>query len=216
MPTPTFAQAPVQDRPGPYVIDARGVVASLPQDGSFFPPIPSATGVPRSGLGIDVGGHVYFLSLGPARLGIGASLLRASGDASPATPASASGAPRPPQTVPDVETRVRMFTPQLSFNFGSSSGWSYVSAGVGQISVRTTTSEFASGTSSTAPVMPARTRQSAALQTINVGGGARWFNTTHIAFTFDVRFHKATGRSREGISTAPVTLLTVSAGISLK
>jgi hypothetical protein len=95
-------------------------------------------------------------------------------------------------------------------------GWSYLSAGVGQISVHTTTSAFAASTSGTAATTPTRTRETAALQTINFGGGARWFTTDHLAFSFDVRFHKARGRTKEGISTVPVTLVTASAGIALK
>jgi hypothetical protein len=109
-----------------------------------------------------------------------------------------------------------MLTPQLSFNFGSSRGWSYLSAGVGQITARTTTSEFAAGSGESTSRTPVRTRETAALQTINFGGGARWFNTDHLAFSFDVRFHQAAGRSKAGVSTVPVTLITASAGLSFK
>ena len=214
---PVDAAAQAVDRPGPYVVDLHVATGSLPQDPSFFPPVPAATPIPSFNLGFDVGAHVYLFNLGPARIGLGGSLLRSGGAAAPATPAGTSSTTPPPRpTLPRVETRVRMFTPQLSFNFGTSSGWSYVSAGVGQIAVRTTTSEFATGSGSTAPVTPARTRESPSLQTINVGGGARWFNTAHLAFSFDVRFYKAAGRTKNEVSTAPATLITASAGISLR
>jgi hypothetical protein len=82
--------------------------------------------------------------------------------------------------------------------------------------VSTAASEFATGSGDSAATTPAATRETAALQTINVGAGARWFNTEHLAFSFDVRFHKAAARSKEGVSTMPATLVTAAAGISLK
>jgi hypothetical protein len=215
--TPVRVAAQAADRPGPFAADVRVVTGALPQDPSFFPPLPTATPIPTLSLGLDVGGHLYLFNIGPARLGLGANMLRAGGAASPPAPTSSSRTTPPPRpTLPRVDTRVRMFTPQLSFNFGSARGWSYLSAGVGQITVRTVTSEFASGTSSTAPAIPGRTRETAALQTINFGGGARWFNTEHLAFSFDVRFYKVTGRTKNEVSTTPVTLVTASAGLSLK
>ncbi|MBI2187597.1 MAG: hypothetical protein HYU37_10860 [Acidobacteria bacterium] len=215
LPSAAVAQQ-TEGPPGPYAIDVRATTGSLPQDASFFPPAPTATPIPTASLGFDIGGHVYVFHLGPARIGLGVNLIRVGGGAAPPSPSGSGSTPPPRPTLPSVETRVRMFTPQLSFNFGSSRGWSYVSAGVGQITVHTSTSEFASGSSSTAPLTPARTRETAALQTINIGGGARWFNTEHLAFSFDVRFHKAGGRTKEGVSTVPVTLVTASAGLSFK
>ena len=209
---PLSSAAQTEAPPGPYTIDIRGAIGSLPQDGSFFPPAPSGTPIPTGGVGVDIGGHIYLFHLGPARLGLGVNVFRVGAEASPRAPTSGSG----PPTVPQVKTRVQILTPQLSFNFGSSRGWSYLSAGVGQTAVRTATSEFATGSGSETPTTPARTRDTAALQTINVGGGARWFNTAHLAFSFDVRFHKARGRTKGGVSTVPATLVTASAGISLK
>lgn len=215
LPVPAAAQT-TEGPPGPYAIDVRVATGSLPQDASFFPPAPNATPIPTASLGYDIGAHVYVFGIGPARIGIGLNLLRIGGGASPPAPSGSTSGPPPRPTLPRVETRVRMLTPQLSFNFGSSRGWSYLSAGVGQIAASTATSEFASGSGSSAPLTPARTRETAALQTINFGGGARWFNTEHIAFSFDVRFHKAAGRTKEGVSTVPVTLVTASAGLSFK
>lgn len=214
LPVPSAAQTDAP--PGPYVIDARGAIGSLPKDASFFPPVPTGTSIPTGSAGFDIGGHVYLFHLGPARLGLGVNLYRVGGEASPPKPSTSGSGPPPRQTLPSVTTRIRMFTPQLSLNFGSSRGWSYLSAGVGQIAVSTATSEFATGSSSTAPTTVARTRDTAALQTTNVGGGARWFNTEHLAFSFDVRIHKARGRTKAGVSTVPVTLVTASAGLSFK
>ena len=214
LPVPVAAQT--DGPPGPYAIDVRVTTGSLPQDASFFPPAPTATPIPAASLGFDVGGHVYVFHLGPARVGLGANLIRVGGKASPRAPSGGTSGPPPRPTVPSVHTGVRMFTPQLSLNFGSSRGWSYLSAGVGQIAVSTTTSEFATGSGSSAPMTPARAQETAALQTINAGGGARWFNGEHLAFSFDVRLHKARGRTKNAVSTAPVTLITASAGISRK
>jgi len=216
-PVPALAQA-VDPPPGPYVVDARAAVSSLPQDPGFYPPAPTSTLIPTRGLGVDVGGHVYLLGLGPARIGLGASFARMTGKVSSTTTSgsgSSTGPPAPP-TRPDVDTTVRFITPQLSLNFGSARGWSYISAGVGQTLVRTGTSPFAGSTSSTAPLTPARTLQTAALQTINVGGGARWFKTRHVAFSFDVRFYKIAARAKEGVRTPAMMLMTAAAGVSLK
>lgn len=213
LPIPSAAQTDAP--PGPYTIDVRGAVGSLPRDASFFPPAPTGTPIPTGGAGFDIGGHLYLFHLGPARLGLGLNLFQVGAKASSATPSTSGSGPPPPPTVPRVTTRVRMLTPQLSFNFGSSRGWSYLSAGVGQITVSTATSEFATS-STTEPTMPARTRDTDALQAVNFGGGARWFNFQHLAFSFDVRFHKARGRTKNDVSTVPVTLVTASAGISLK
>lgn len=214
LPAPATAQT--DGPPGPYALDVHVTTGSLPQDASFFPPVPTGTPIPTASLGFGIGGHVYLFHLGPARVGLGASLTRVGGAASPRAPSGSTSSPPPRPTVPSVQTRVRMFTPQLSLNFGSSRGWSYLSAGVGQIAVGTTTSEFATGSGSSARVTPERTQETAALQTVNVGGGARWFNGEHLAFSFDVRLHKARGRTKNAVSTAPVTLITASAGISLK
>jgi hypothetical protein len=191
---PAAAQTPSTDRPGPYVIDVRGATISLPQDPGFYPPVSSTTAVPSRGWGIDAGAHVYPLQLGAARLGIGGMLLRARGTVSF-------------ESQPAVAALVTTVTPQVSVNFGSRAGWSYLSAGFGRATI--TTRIAASGTS------PARIVDSGARSSINVGGGARWFTRSHLAFTFDVRFHMV--RAGGDVTATPgTTLLGVSAGISLR
>lgn len=100
-----------------------------------------------------------------------------------------------------------MIAPQLSFNFGSGEGWSYISAGVGQAQVRTATSAFLT--------TPARAIEGDRLRSLNVGGGARWFTNRHLAFSFDVRFHLVAAGPGEP-ATPATTLVAASAGISLK
>jgi hypothetical protein len=77
-----------------------------------------------------------------------------------------------------VQTDLRAISPQLSFNFGSGDGWSYLSAGLGVADVVTQTTG------------PAGRRDTPWLQAINFGGGARWFLKSHFAVGFDLRFRR--------------------------
>lgn len=200
--SPAAAQAP-PTAPGPFAIDFQGAMASIPSDVGFYPPVPSGTIVPSRGFGLNVGGHVYLFSLGPSRVGVGASLLRARGTAS--EPVAATTAAGTPPSKPDVAASVTAIAPQLSLNFGHAEGWSYVSAGFGRGRVRSTTSAFGSGTAA----KPEAALEGKSASSLNFGFGARWFTSRHMAFSFDVRFHM--------LSTTPKTTLTVgSVGISLK
>ena len=215
IPSPALAQQP--GPPGPYIVDARLVLAGVPFDPAFFPPIPSGTLVPTRSLGIDVGGHVYPFGIGPARVGIGVSLVRSKGRTGPPEPATTStSSPPPPQTQPDVETSLSAIVPQLSFNFGSETGWSYISAGMGQTRTRSTTSAYATGSGSSARTVPEDELDLARRQTINIGGGARWFLQTHVAFSFDVRLHLVAARTVEGTATPKATLVVAGAGFSFR
>ncbi|MBI2829373.1 MAG: hypothetical protein HYX77_08915 [Acidobacteria bacterium] len=215
---PAAAQVAAPDPPGPYVIDVRGVTSAIPQDANFFPPVPTATIVPSRGYGIDVGAHVYLMRLGSGRLGIGGNVVRVRGTASPAAPSSGSIPATPAAAIrPDVRATLTTLAPQLSYNFGSAEGWSYVSAGLGRAQLRTGTSAFG-GSGSTSSAMPARSVDSGTRSSINVGGGARWFAKAHLAFSFDVRFHLVSAGAEEGTAQATprTTLVAASAGISVR
>ena len=214
---PSMASAQDPGPLGPYVVDLHVAMAGLPKDPSFFPSVPSGTFVPTRALGLDVGGHVYPLRIGPARLGIGASLARTAGRASPAQPSTSStSSPPPRQTSPDVDSTMTTLAPQLSLNFGSSTGWSYISAGVGQTRITSTASSYASGSSSSASTVEEKVLELQRRQTINVGGGARWFLTTHVAFSFDVRIHMIAARATEEARTAKATTIVAGAGLSFR
>jgi hypothetical protein len=174
------AAAQSSQPPGPWVIDLRGATAGLPADTAFFPPITVDTLVPSRGFGLDVGGHVYLLSWGPSRVGVGVSYVRVRG------------------TATTVAATVGAFAPQVSFNFGTRNGWSYLGAGWGRAWVRTTAEQLA-GTAE---------RESGALAAVNFGGGARWFLTRHVGVGFDVRWHRLSGTPR-------TMLLTAAAGVSI-
>jgi hypothetical protein len=98
-------------------------------------------------------------------------------------------------------------SPQLSFNFGSGHGWSYLSAGLGrsQWSLHPTSE---SAGAADAEVLP----------TFNYGGGARWFIKEHLAFSFDVRVYQVQPGSPFGANPgSPLAqVLTIGAGVSVR
>ena len=212
---PSMALAQDPGPVGPYIVDLRVALAGLPSDPSFFPSVPSGTFVPTRSLGLDVGGHVYPLRIGRARLGVGASLARTAGRASPAQPTTSSSSSPPRQTSPDVDSTMTTLAPQLSLNFGSSTGWSYISAGVGRVRITSTASPYASGSSSSASTVEEKVLELQRRQTINFGGGARWFLSSHVAFSFDVRFHMIAARATE-VRTPKATTIVAGAGLSFR
>lgn len=171
---PAAAQGPRP--PGPWVIDFRGATSGLPNDTAFFPGIPVETIVPARGFGFEAGGHVYLLTLGPSRLGVGASYVRVRG------------------TAPEIVTSLSALAPQVSLNFGTANGWSYLSAGLGRAWIETAL-ERDTGTVRT---------ESAGLNAQNFGGGARWLLTSHIGVGFDVRFFRVSGPPRTTLVAAAV------------
>ena len=57
-----------------------------------------------------------------------------------------------------------------------------------------------------------------AKSTINMGGGARWFITSHIAFTFDVRFYLTRPEAASDLfpGRQRSRLMVLSAGLGIK
>jgi hypothetical protein len=105
---------------------------------------------------------------------------------------------------PEVVATVTTVAPQLSLNFGTEDGWSFISAGVGTGRL-TTSAESDEGTLAGG---------SGRVLVMNVGGGARWFINRHVATGFDVRFHRFGASPDEG---TPATLrLALSVGVSLR
>lgn len=210
---PAFSQVTAAPTPGPYVVDLRGATVGIPQAVSFYPTIPAGTIVPTRGFGLDVGAHVYAGHAGPARLGFGASFVRIRGTAvTPATTTtstsgetssgsdSSSSDSDDEETLanPDIASTVRLFSPQVSFNFGTGAGWSYLSAGLTLVAVKVTAAATTDA--------PETSRDSGTTTGFNVGAGARWFLNRHFGVGFDLRFHR-TGSS---------TLFGANAGISVK
>ena len=114
----------------------------------------------------------------------------------------------PPTLVRPAKEAIPSLAPQLSFNFGTGHGWSYLSGGIGQSTGRSSRKDGAD--------YPPDRREP--LKTINYGGGARWFIKPHLAFSFDVRFYAINPGT--AVSTFPgsprTTLLVIGAGVSIK
>ncbi len=181
----------------------QGTVPRFPRDPQLAQSRDLLVGeLPGAGLGLHGGAHVYFLSWKAVTFGIGVDLTVARAHHG-ATRLSSVQLARP------VTEDFSHAAPQLSFNFGSGNGWSYFSGGIGP-AVWSVTAD-GSGTSP-----PDAER----LQTINYGGGARWFTKRHLAFSFDVRFYAinpGTPVPGSSLPTSPrTTLLIMGAGISLK
>ena len=196
---PSAAQLP--GPPGPFVIDARGAFSSVGRSDELAAPRGlQANELPKTVLGVELGGHFY-----PVRarvtLGVGASLLMIGGTQTPG--AVEEGAVDP--AITPGEFRVRGIAPQLSLNFGSSRGWSYIGGGLGFSRIKAGRAE-------------SDLEFSPGLLTINLGGGARWFVSEHIAFTLDARYYRIGSKPLESgyVGNPVVSMFVISAGISLK
>ncbi|MEQ1896296.1 MAG: hypothetical protein ABL971_02780 [Vicinamibacterales bacterium] len=178
-------------RPGPWVLDVRGVTLSLPVAAGFVPPVPSGTSLPSRGFGGELGIRWYGPNWGPSRIGVGAGWIWARGT----TPEVGA--------VPGIQEVFTSLTPEVSTNFGTASGWSYVSLGVGTARIRTVS--VLKGTTSE----PAST---GSVLDVHAGAGARWFTSNHLAVGFDVRLHRLSA----GAATPSTIRLLTSVGFSLR
>jgi hypothetical protein len=188
-------------RIGPFVIDVRGTSPNFPQDALLAQSRGLSVGeLPRRGVGVDGGAHLYLFKWRVITVGIGAqaTLARAT---------SSSIVQDGVETSRAVTSWFTSFTPQLSFNFGTGDGWSYISGGIGK-------AVWSTVANAQSPLPGDEER----LNTINYGGGARWFAKRHLAFTFDVRFHQIDpGTPMPGLAGSPrTTMMIIGAGVSLK
>jgi hypothetical protein len=158
------------------------------------------TEMPGTGLGLHASANLYLFTWKAVTFGVGgdAAFARAHQGAQPISE-TVTGRP--------VTERFMHAAPDLSLNFGTGDGWSYLSGGIG----RSIWSIVPDGAQ---PLDADRER----LETINYGGGARWFVKPHLAFSVDARFYAIyPGTSTEGRPGSPrTTLLIVGAGITLK
>ena len=196
---------------GRGVVDVRAAVAGLPTTPGWIPMLPEDTIVPARKLGLEAAAHVFIAKVRGAAIGVGGSWLVAGGTTSP--PALPDDAAAPPNSIaPAVTTRVASVSSQLSLNFGHALGWSHISAGFGRTRVE---SEATPAPGSTLVFRPVATGW---VNTINFGGGARWFLTDHVGVGFDVRWYKlgSVPSSATQIGAPRTSLLTIGAGISIK
>jgi hypothetical protein len=163
--------------PGPFVVDVRGATSGVPSAAGFFPSLPSGAIVPGRGFGGAAGAHVHLLPIGSARLGLGADVMFVRG------------------TTPDATSTLLTVAPQVSVNFGTSDGWSYLSAGIGAARLAFEPGDVAER-----------------VRSINFGGGARWFLGPRLGIGFDVRVH----RMAAGDATPSASAVSLGVGLSVK
>ena len=190
--------ARAQDPPppiGPVVVDLRGILPKFTEDVALAQSRGLAPSeLPGRGIGIEAGAHVYPLGFGVTTVGLGGQItLVRSG--------SAAKAPSPA-----VTARFTALASQLSLNFGTGDGWSYISGGIG-----------ASRWSIVPEGGEPRLADEAWVRTFDYGGGARWFRKPHVAFHIDVRVHAIDpGPSQVQLPGSPRTnLLIIGAGVSI-
>ena len=204
--------AHAQDPPpkiGPFVVDFHGTVPRFPKAPALAESRELvAAELPGRGLGLQVGAHLYFLRFRAVTFGFGGEFTASRARKTPlAIPPSST--PAGAETVPlrATEEKFSAAGTQLSFNFGTGHGWSYISGGIGQ-------SKWSVIPDGRAP-FPSDT---ASLKTINYGGGARWFTKKHVAFSFDVRFYAINPGPPFGLipGSPRTTMLVIGAGVSVK
>jgi hypothetical protein len=204
--TTTFgvARAHAQDPPppiGPFIVDVHASLPGFPTDSQELAAsrgVDNVGSLPGRGFGAQVGAHFYFARWKALTFGIGGEVMVARASSTPAEGSSG--------LIP-MEERVVTATPQLSFNFGSGHGWSYLSGGVG----RAVWSLHETGVEASAADVESRS-------TVNYGGGARWFIKKHLAFSLDARFYEVKpGTPVDPYPASPRTqLFIIAAGVSLK
>ena len=183
-----------------FAVDLHATLPRFPQDNETLA-MSRGMGLaelPGTGVGFQAGVHLYPLKWKAITFGIGGELAMGRAKQTPAA------------GVDNARPSVEEFTsiaPQLSFNFGTGNGWSYISGGIGT-ATWALTPQGQEG-------FPADTDR---LRTTNYGVGARWFMKPHMAFSFDVRVYTIdAGFSYFGLPASPRTaLLIIGAGVSLK
>jgi hypothetical protein len=200
---PAWAQQP-DTPPGPFALDIRFAMPSFNTGAPLADPLGFRTAqLPSRGWGVDAGIQAYPVRHRRFALGLGASIVRASGSKAP-DPEDTSAAHDP-----TLETRFDALVPQLSLNFGTSRGWSYI--GGGFAFMRRLTSDV----ETEAELWPRLTG-------IHYGGGARWFLSPHVAFSFDLRFYRIPEQPADDTAAPRVPfqpksrLFLASAGLSFK
>jgi hypothetical protein len=203
MPFASAAQdVPAEKLPiGRYVVDARADFPKFKQDAAIANGIGAGVlNLPTRGFGVVAGAHWYPLRVGFMTLGLGGEWLSARRSRTLNTGT---------QTVPvnlTVNTRFSTLAPQISFNFGSRDGYSYISGGIGRANFTAERND-----------RPLPDPESGS-KTINYGGGARWFAKQHLAVSVDVRFYAI--NPQLATATRPgyprMTLMAMSAGVAIR
>ena len=192
------AQEASEETIGPFVIDLRASIAPFGHDTELANPRGFNAGVtPGLGLGFETGAQLYVYQWRMITLGAGGSVDVSFRDRKSRNDDHAPNAPT-------IRKHFIAFSPQLSLNFGNRNGWSYLSGGIGLSRLSL------SALSNSEPQR--RTN------TINYGGGARWFTSDHLALSIDLRFYALSPLlATDNEAPSPrTTLMVLSIGTSFK
>jgi len=197
---PALAQEPPPRIPW-FTVDLHGTIPRFPTNDEQLAGsrgLSSLAELPGTGLGVQLGLHVYPLRWRAITFGIGGEVTANRSRQVP---------PEGSEGLRASEEKFLSAGSQLSFNFGTGAGWSYISGGIGL-------SQWSLVPEGQEP-FPSDSER---LKTVNYGGGARWFARPHLAFSFDVRFYAINpGTPAFGFPGSPrTTLLVIGAGVSLK
>jgi hypothetical protein len=188
---------------GPFVVDVRGAYGRHKAEPSVAADLGVEPGnLPSRTFGIVTGAHVYPLRSSKVTLGLGGNMVWLHGSKTIETKSSNGTT----TTSPTVRRQFTTISPEISINFGHRNGWSYTSGGFfGQSKL------YLDRADAPAASVPYR-------GTINYGGGARWFNLDHLAFSVDFRWYSVKEQpAAAGIVAQPrTTLLVLSGGVSFK
>jgi hypothetical protein len=196
--------AGAQEPPPPiplFVVDVHATFPRFPIDQAVVDSrdLDSIAELPGSGLGVQAGLHFYLLRWRAVTFGLGGEVTINRARQQP--PDTSSG-------LQAVEEKFLSAAPQLSFNFGTGHGWSYLSGGVG-------VSQWSVIPDGRVEPFPSDTDR---LRTLNYGGGARWFAKNHLAFSLDLRFYAVSPGTPylDHPGSPKHTFLITSVGISVK
>jgi hypothetical protein len=181
-----------------FVVDLQGTTTSFPTDPSLAASRGLVQGeLPGRGFGANAAVHVFPFKFRAVTFGLGGRLMVS----------QATQTPEPVTGLRTVTERLTYLGPQISLNFGTGAGWSYLSGGI----AASTWSLVPEGGTALPP-------DEERLQTIDYGGGARWFAKPHLAFSLDVRFYAVNPSTpAPGLPGGPRnTFFVFGAGISLK
>ena len=199
----TCADRVVAQEPPPripwFVMDVHGTIPRFPNSAVLAESrAMTLAELPGAGFGLQASIHLYPARWRAVTFGIGAEVAGSRARSQPSPEVSSARA---------ADEKFLTAAPQLSFNFGTGDGWSYLSGGIGL-------SQWSLIPSGREP-WPSDIER---LKTINYGGGARWFAKSHLAFSFDVRFYAINpGPPYLGHEGSPrTTLMIIGAGVSIK
>jgi hypothetical protein len=211
-PAPPPAQTPAPPRADNRIpvaaLDARVVYTALGQDAitAASLQLSSAALLKSKTFGLMGGVHVYPIRGKHVALGLGGDAVLIPGNSQPEDPIKKE------PVGPEIKRRVRGFSGQVSLNFGKRQGWSYITGGLGPTSFESYLG-IVKGSAQVEKV-PDGLRP----MTLNAGGGARWFNFQHLAFSLDFRMYFTKEALATSVTAArgPKRLILLSGGISIK